>query len=366
MARRVGSTRLPKVLQPGGNFLRARGIRAGRSGAAHPTEPEPAGRPQRLEMLCDRGRVDPERCGNLLGRSAGISTMRRRSDRSGDERFASRTTGLARAVLRPVSGMHEILQGKEYRDDAGTLGLVLASREASRARAPESTNTMNTIIHTIGRPERRRTEAPRLQADYRAMVYSVAGERLTCRVMHRQDPTAAAEHRIGLAASLPFTPVVLLQEPRGFLGALSDAYGVDLADGFERVVCIEQLDTTRPFAADPTYRRAVIEHLGRRTLGAAGFVAIHPAQGMWRRNRGGLPMPPPANQTLALCHLFGSCGFAQLCDDRVLDRPVPVFLHPWTRKQGLLTPVRLPEEPFSRCMCVRRLRPGRMVLFDRT
>lgn len=226
---------------------------------------------------------------------------------------------------------------------------------------------MTTIIRTIGGAagrKRRSVSAPRPQFEYRARVHAVAGERLTCRVLHRHDPTAAADYRIGLAASLPFTPVILLQESRGFLAVLGDIYGFDLTDGFERVVCIEQLDTTRPFAADPAYRRTVLDHLCRRTLDAAGFVAIHPGQGMWRRNRGASSMSPPANQTLALCHLFGSCGFAQLCDDHVLDRPVPVFLQPWTRTHGLLTPVRPPEEAFSRCTAVRRLQAGQMVLFD--
>lgn len=201
-------------------------------------------------------------------------------------------------------------------------------------------------------------------AVYRPSTHAVAGERLACLVLDRDDPTAAAEHRIALAAQLPLAPLLLLQEGRGFTAVLSGIYGVDLADGFDQVVCIQRLDTTRVFAADATYRQAVVEHLCRRTINHSGFVAIHPASGMWRRNSGSVPTAPPANQTLALCHLFGSCGFAQLCDDDVLERPVPVFLQPWSREHGLLSPQRLPRERFSRSMCVRRLRAGRMVLFD--
>jgi hypothetical protein len=227
---------------------------------------------------------------------------------------------------------------------------------------------MSTSIHTIGgatHPPAGFGPSPVPAAAYRSSVHTVAGERITCVVLRRDDPTAAADHRIGLAARLPFAPVLLLQQKRGFLDALSRIYGVDLGDGFDQVVCLQKLDTTRAFAADSTYRRTVVEHLCHGTLDDAGFVAIQPASGMWRRIRGDAKMAPSANQTLALCHLFGACGFAQLCDDELLDRPVPVFLQPWSRQHGLLSPRHSPREPFSRSMCVQRLRPGRMVLFDR-
>ena len=148
----------------------------------------------------------------------------------------------------------------------------------------------------------------------------------------------------------------LLAPGVGFTDALSRIYGTDLSRGFRGAAIIRSLQPSAAFLADDDYRRQVIGELCRRTLARDGFVAIRPADGMAH----GLTS---MGDELALCHLFGASGFAQLCDD-AMDRPVPMFLQPWSQEQGLLAPRNPPAESFSRTLCVERLGAGRMVLFD--
>jgi hypothetical protein len=228
---------------------------------------------------------------------------------------------------------------------------------------------MNTTIRSVSTADRAHAAAFGQWAPdpgYEVAAFRVGDERITCALLHRGDPTAAAEHRIGLAAKPPITALALLQESRGFMRALGSVYDVDLGDGFDRVTYIQGIRGSLALVADSHYRNAVVAELCRRTLTTRGFLVVRPARGMWQSTDQVVQSAGPQwNEELALCHLFGSSGFAQLCDPDILDKPVPLFLQPWSRDDGLLLPQRLPEESFSQALCVHRLGAGRLVLFEK-
>ncbi len=186
----------------------------------------------------------------------------------------------------------------------------------------------------------------------RMAVAPVPALRFDCRILHRRR-----------AAEFPPARLVF-QRRRGFLEALAGIYEADFSS-YERVVVVERLQIDAHFALDADYRRHRLDQLCRSTLEDGGFLLLHPTHDMWRHDDT-TPAPITAGaqlrRSVELSHLFGSCGFAQLCDDD-LGRPVPVLVAPGCGRRGLLPPARLPRERFSRSLRVHRLGPKRMILF---
>lgn len=181
------------------------------------------------------------------------------------------------------------------------------------------------------------------------------GERFVCRVFDRLAvPADAIREGRPPAASL-------LAPDGGFDAALCHAYAIEASAGFRDVLWIERIECTMAFAADLGHRRRVLAALAASMLNHDGWLAAHPHAGLWRP---GAARHCPRVDVLGQCQALGSAGFLQLCDPS-LGAPVPLFAQPWARDRGLLAPVRPPRAPYSRCLAVRRIAPGRMLLFDR-
>lgn len=188
----------------------------------------------------------------------------------------------------------------------------------------------------------------------------VLGSRFRCLYLDRRAATLTTARSGQCALDHGLT---LLGERSPFLPALSKIYGVDLAQGFHQTIFIEAVQPDAAFRRDAAYRAEVIDALTRDAPGSSGFVAARPAPGMLRQAAEPLSAAVRQDEAMRLCHLFGSAGFAQLCDP-VLEKPIPLFVRPWCRGTGLLAPVTLPSEPFSAALTVERVGVGRMVLFQ--
>jgi hypothetical protein len=185
-------------------------------------------------------------------------------------------------------------------------------------------------------------------------------ERVTCTVWHRQRPAAAADVE-------PASVVQRLLRAQGpFMPTLARLYGPDFATVGQRLALVETLETSLAFIADPDYRQQALAVLCREALGAAGCLAVLPGPGVWQGRGTGARFRAPhgSHQELALCHLLGRSGFAQLCHPR-LPSPIPLLLQPWRADVGLLRPQTLPRKAFSQHLRVARVAEGGLILFDR-
>lgn len=178
-------------------------------------------------------------------------------------------------------------------------------------------------------------------------------------------PARHAESRIAQISPLLAKADVLLAPERGFLAALSHAFDVDLAPNLENLLLIQRMRCSAAFLSDATYRREMLNAWLREIRYSPGFLLVDPSTTRWRVEEEGvrLHLARSRGQDLELCVLFGSLGFAQICDD-LLKRPIPLLVVPWTR-EGLLWPRQLPVKSFSQTLRVQRIGRRRLLLFDR-
>lgn len=170
------------------------------------------------------------------------------------------------------------------------------------------------------------------------------------------------------AAPLPVMPGeelhelvrTLLDPARGFAEALARLYGIDVAGGFRQIAALRSLGPRAASAeAGSPFRQNVVGLLAATGLQGEVFLAVRPGG-----SDGGRSGVAADDDEMALCHLLGSSGFAQLCDP-LLERPIPLFLQPWICGQGLLRPRRRFTESFSRTLAVVRVGPEQMILLDK-
>ncbi len=152
----------------------------------------------------------------------------------------------------------------------------------------------------------------------------------------------------------------LLDPARGFAEPLARLYGIDVAGGFRQIAALRSLGARAAASeAGAPFRQNVVGLLAATGLQGEVFLALRP--GGCDAGRAGMA---PDDDEMALCHLLGSSGFAQLCDP-LLERPIPLFLQPWIGGEGLLRPQRRFTEPFSRSLAVVRVGPEQMILLDK-
>ena len=176
-------------------------------------------------------------------------------------------------------------------------------------------------------------------------------DRFRCRRLQRAGRADAA----GTGRTLSVTAARLLADDGAFIDALGATYGTDLS-AFEHIALIQTAQLSRAFVEDPDYREATLQDLGECVLETGGILAIRPTA-----DKVSIQLP---SDPLLACYLFGSCGFAQLCDD-ALEPPVPLFVRPWSPGHGLLVPRHVPREPFSDTLRVQRLSARSMILLQR-
>lgn len=183
----------------------------------------------------------------------------------------------------------------------------------------------------------------------------------------RLRTTRADSDRVVLQSPLLTTAAALLAPKCGFLTAMSEVFDTDLMPHLENLVGIQRLASSLPFLSDAGYRREAVNAWCSKVLCSPGFLVIHPPATIWQAEdpRVRFQLGSDRRKDLELCVLFGSLGCAQLCDD-ALGHPIPLLVLPWTPADGLLAPRRLPAKSFSQRLCVERIQPRRLLLFEKT
>lgn len=159
----------------------------------------------------------------------------------------------------------------------------------------------------------------------------------------------------------------LLAPERGFLAAMSDVFETDLTPHLEHLLVIQRLHSSMPFLSDTACRRETLNAWCSNVVPSSGFLVIHPPSTLWQAedHRARFQLGHDRRKDLELCVLFGSLGFAQICDD-LLEHPIPLLVLPWAPADGLLEPRRLPVKAFSQRLCVERIGRRRLLLFEKS
>lgn len=197
----------------------------------------------------------------------------------------------------------------------------------------------------------------------------VLQERFAGLLLESDEPAGADGPAGGpreLAPALAALAHALLAPGGAFHAALARAYGASLAAHARHLLTLRSMALSGGFVLDAGYRADALEALCAACFETAGFLLVHPPSLAWqaRDPQAAFRLHRLHDRDLALCTLFGEIGFGQLCDDR-LGLPVPLLVRPWSRERGLLQPLRLPRKTFSQTLCVDRVGPRQLLLFDR-
>lgn len=155
----------------------------------------------------------------------------------------------------------------------------------------------------------------------------------------------------------------LLSEDLGYSAGLSRIFGAETPEDYSRLFTIISARLSYHFLADSVYRDHALHELCTNLLESPGMLLIDPQEIMVRGTTRFLERRL-LDQPLLLCWLFGSIGFAQVCDD-LLGRPIPLLMRPWSPRDGLLHPSRPPRKSFSQHLWAARVGKRGLILLDK-
>lgn len=155
----------------------------------------------------------------------------------------------------------------------------------------------------------------------------------------------------------------LLSDDLGYSAGLSKIFAAETPEDYSRLFMITSACLSYQFLADNVYRDHALHELCTNLLESPGMLLIDPPEILVRGTTRFLERRL-LDQPLLLCWLFGSIGFAHVCDD-LLGRPIPLLMRPWSPRDGLLRPSRPPRKSFSQHLWAARVGKRGLILLDK-